>query len=354
MVVATHGRSFWILDDLTPLHQLREAVATEQAFLYAPRPTTRFRMYGRAFLKLPGIVNFKMTGPVTVAYRAEELPTGAIRERFLDAGQNPPDGVIIHYWLRDKPEEEVTLTILDADGNELRSFSSEGDDKPRVSKELGANRFVWDLRTARPTKLDDPGKSGPFAMMADEVAAPRVLQGEYQVRLKVGELELTERVQVLPDPRIPASRTDLRRQFELKSQIRDDISRVHEALNQLRRIRGQVEDWEKRLADDEQRKDVVELAGQVKEALSEVERELINVDADKPQPGAGRLKEKLAALSQMIDESDDAPTRGAVEVQALLGDQVESVQARLRNVIADDVGTLTRMLEETKLPLVGV
>jgi hypothetical protein len=289
-----------------------------------------------------------------VAFRAEELPTGAIREKFIDAGQNPPDGVIIHYWLREKPEGEVTLAILDADGVELRAFTSEGEDKPRVTKEAGANRFVWDLRTAKPTKLDDPGKAGPFAQMADDAAAPRVLPGEYQVRLKVGELELTEKVEVVGDPRIPATEVELRRQYELKSQIRDDVSRVHEALNQLRRIRAQVEDWEKRLADDEQRKEIVELAGQVKEALAEVERELINVDADKPQPGAGRLKEKLAALSMMIDESDDAPTRGALEVQAMLGDQVESVQARLRKVIADEVGKLTKLLESAKLPLVGV
>jgi photosystem II stability/assembly factor-like uncharacterized protein len=352
LVAATHGRSFWVLDDITSLHQLHDGLAAEGAHLFKPRDSVRFRHYGRAFGRTPGITNYKMTGPVTVAYRPIETATGALREQFLDAGNNPPDGVIIHYWLKEQPgeDDEVTLAILDNDGNEIRSYSSKSEDPPRVPVQAGANRFVWDLRYARPTKLDDPPKSDRFGAMMEEAAAPRALAGTYRVRLKVGDAELTESFKVVPDPRLPATAADLRKQFEMKLTIRDEISTVHDAINQVRRIKKQIEAWEERLKEDEDRKPVLETAAEVKEKLSNVEAELINVDADKPQPGFARLKEKLVALSVMIDESDDAPTRGAGEVFAQLADGVESVQAQLRQVVAEDVQALNRAFETAKVP----
>src|SRR5262249_39224466 len=124
MVVATHGRSFWILDDLTPLHQMREEIAVKSAHLFAPRDTVRYRLYGRAYdPKSKERINYKMTGPVTVAYRLVDTPDGRTAERFYDAGQNPPEGVIIHYWLKDA-RAPVQLEVFDAAGTRIRSFSS--------------------------------------------------------------------------------------------------------------------------------------------------------------------------------------------------------------------------------------
>jgi hypothetical protein len=354
LVAATHGRSFWILDDLSLLHQVEPGTESESVVLFAPRDTVRFRHYGRAFGVTPGITNYKMTGPTTVAYRPEETAMGTQREVFLDAGSNPPNGAIIHYWLKEAPSDdtEVTLAILDADGNEARSFSSKGEDTPRVPVRQGANRFVWDLRYAAPTKLDDPPKNDRRAQMLEAGTSPRAVPGEYQARLKVGDIELTQPLRIVPDPRLPIDDADLRQQFEMKLAIRDDISAVHEGLNQVRAIKKQVEAWEERLKDDPERENVVTAAGEVKEALMAVEGELTNLDADKPQPGVSRLKEKLAALSAMIDESDHAPTRGAREVHAMLGDQLEAVQARLRQTIADDVQKLIKTLESAKIPTI--
>ncbi|MDQ6909056.1 MAG: glycosyl hydrolase, partial [Chloroflexota bacterium] len=117
LVAATHGRSFWILDDITPLHQLHDGLTNEAARLFKPRDTVRYRMYSRAFdRKSPYFVNYKMTGPVTVAYKPTEAANGAKTEEFYDAGKNPPEGVIIHYFLKEKPTGVVKLSILDADG----------------------------------------------------------------------------------------------------------------------------------------------------------------------------------------------------------------------------------------------
>ncbi len=107
LIAATHGRSFWILDDLSPLYQLSDEVTGKAAHLFEPRATTRYKMYGRMvdFHNPKPDMNFLMVGPVTVGLDAVETPTGLYKPKFLDAGQNPPEGVILHYWLGSEPEE---------------------------------------------------------------------------------------------------------------------------------------------------------------------------------------------------------------------------------------------------------
>jgi hypothetical protein len=132
LVAATHGRSFWILDDLSPLHQIADAVATSDAHLFAPRRSVRWRAY-RGHGVNPGPnreVAYRMAGPIGYGYRQVQTPTGEKDERKLDAGENPPNGVIVHYWLREAPAGDLVLAFLDADGREIRSFTSKWEPAP--------------------------------------------------------------------------------------------------------------------------------------------------------------------------------------------------------------------------------
>ena len=361
LLAATHGRSFWVLDDLTPLHQIAADVAGEQPVqLFAPRDTIRYRYYDRTGFnpQTPGYTTYKINGPVTVAYRVTEMPGGGKTQSLLDAGKNPPNGVIIHYAFAEKPEGEVTLAILDAAGNVVRSYSSTDENGTRVPAEAGANRFVWDYRCAKPTALDadkqdEKKKADPFARMMEEGAAPRALPGEYQVRLTAGDTMLTQRFTLLADPRLPVTEADLRAQFELKSAIRDRLDEVHIALNTLRRLRGQIEGWEGRVKGVAGGERLTEAAKSLKDTLTAIEGELINVNADKPQPGASALKEKLATLSGMIDESDDAPTQGAREVYTLLSEQVSVAREKLQRVMDEDVKSFNDLVRSLELPPVG-
>jgi hypothetical protein len=311
-------------------------------------------VYGRAFgRKSAGYLNYKMTGPVTVAYRQGEDASGNKTEEFLDAGQNPPTGVIVHYTLGEEPEGEVKLEFLDAGGQVIRSFTSAEEEPPRVPKRAGANRFVWDLRYARPTKLDEPPSRDPMAQQQEAGAAPRALPGDYQVRLTVGDSALTAPFTILPDPRLGATADDLRAQFDLKLAIRDQLSAVHEAVNELHRLRKQVESWEGRAPDGDAGQRLKEAAAALKERLAALERELLVVEPDKPLPGPARLKEKLTTLSTMIDESDDPPTQGAREVFALLGSQVEARRAELRQLVAEEVGRFNELVRAAGIPPVG-
>jgi photosystem II stability/assembly factor-like uncharacterized protein len=361
LVVATHGRSFWILDDITPLHQMADT--REPVTLFKPRDTPRYRFYDEAEEEgAPGYLDYLMTGPVTLAFRHSEDTFGAKTRKLLDGGQNPPAGVIFHYALADKPEGDVTLTILDAEGNTIRAFSSAADVGARLPAEVGANRFVWDFRYEPPTALenDKPEKQDQKAKAEAYNAllalAARALPGEYEARLTVGDVSVSQRFAILADPRLMVTPEDLRGQFDLRRGIRDQVDGVHRLVNQIRRLRKQVESWEERAkAGDgqESHKNLIEAATTLKEKLTALEDELINPNTDKPQPGPAQPKEKLATLSAMVDESDDAPTQGALEVYALLSEQVGSVQRRVQELLDGDVAAFNELVRTTGLPAVG-
>src|SRR5262249_24107593 len=126
MVVATHGRSFWILDDVTPLHRMADAGKPSRITLFPPRQTPRFFTYGTFWMggKPDQYTHYTWAGPVGGAFREIARPDGTTRREYLDIGENPPMGAVITYYLPEKPEGDITLTFLDGDGKEIKSFTS--------------------------------------------------------------------------------------------------------------------------------------------------------------------------------------------------------------------------------------
>jgi photosystem II stability/assembly factor-like uncharacterized protein len=355
LIAATHGRSFWILDDLSPLYQISDATAQEVVRLFKPRDTVRFRRYGEAMsAQLPGYVDYKIAGPVTVAYRQGEAASGAKTEEYLDAGKNSPDGIVVHYSFKDTPEKPITLRFLDAGGTVVRSFTSDAEEPPRAPARPGANRFVWDLRYERPTKLENGGGArDTYAQEAEAATAPRAAPGTYQVQLIVGDATLTESFVILKDARLTVTESDLAAQFELKLAIRDRLSEVHATINQIRRMRKQIEGWEERAPTGEGHERLKGAASALKDQLKGVEGALVNLDADTPKGGTSKLKEKLTALSELIDESDDGPTQGAHELFARLDEQVAAERARLQRLMDEDVRAFNELVRASDIPPIG-
>jgi hypothetical protein len=304
-----------------------------------------------------------------VSFMPTEAASGAKTKAMLDAGQNPPSGVVVHYWLSEKPNDGVTLTFLDEAGTEIRSYATrkekqpaeaeepastgetqqesaveevatalaepEPEEGPWAPAEAGMNRFVWDGSYPKPPKLI---KRKPMRARDEELeasVAPKAMPGAYRVRLTVGDTSQTHAFRILVDPRLTVSEQDLKAQFDLRLAIRDRVAEVHDALNQIQRVRDQVEHWEERLKDHASAQGVKDSGKALKDRLTEVERELMNLDADKPRPGGTRIKEKLQALSAMVAESEHAPTRGASEVYELLRAQVEEQRRKLSQVLAE-------------------
>ncbi len=371
LVAATHGRAFWILDDVTPLRQVSEQLQSADVYLFRPRSTIRF-MTAWGFTRTPTSGKFyPMFGGKMVTTRREQKPGGEPVSRNLDAGQNPPRGVMVTYYLKQKPDGEVKLTFLDAQGNEVKTFSSKRDQEqstdpeetpvarskekdkekekkePRVSKEAGANRFVWDMRYPEASKVD--GYVAAESALVGPVAPP----GTYQVRLTVADQAYSEPFEIYKDPRVTATQADLEAQFALRLKIRDKLSETHDAINMLRNIRRQVESWEQLTEKREDHEVILRLGGTVKEKLTAIEDELVQAKAKSRQDTLNfpaKLNAKLATLGAVIAGADAAPTRQAYELFDDLVARIDVQLRKLQEVIDVDVAAFNSLMRESDIP----
>ncbi|MCX7624371.1 MAG: glycosyl hydrolase [Thermomicrobium sp.] len=357
LVVATHGRSFWILDDLTPLRQFDAAALDGPAYLFAPRPTVRFKTYPGFGSEVPNAVSYRWAGPIVYAALVTERPTGVREALPLDAGQNPPDGAIVTYYLAEEPAE-VTLTILDAEGRELRRFSSEkpadphpdiSDEKkpslpPRLEKTPGFHRFVWDLRIegARRVIGDKPYE--------EYLVGPRVVPGRYQLRLTVGERSWTQPLEILRDPRLSVSQEDLERQYDLLLRIRDKVSEAHDTINRLRDARRQLVEWRERLEAAGADAALLDRVRSMVERLGTLVDELLEPRMDDPRQFPPRAPARLAMLQSFVDSADDRPTAGEEAVFAELAAEIDGILARARQVLEEELPGLARELSAAGAP----
>lgn len=339
LVIATHGRAFWILDDLTPLHQLRPEVEQSQVYLFVPRaacrpfPTLRPRRpagRGKNYVQAAG----------TVMTFVERTSPDGLRERiYLDAGQNPPEGVVVHYYLREKPPGDFTLTFSDESGRVLRAFSRMADD--RLPSRLGMNRFEWDLRVQ--------GVEGP----AVSLSGPVVVPGTYRVELKVGAHIQMQEFEVSQDHRVAVTQADLEAQFALLTQIRVKAAEVNEAVDRVRRVRAQVEEWEERSRRSQGSDAILAAGSEVKRRLGAIEAELIPVMGPNPQqPPPTRLGAKLASLTSVVASADAVPTTQSYEVFREVSGRIDDRLSALKQVVWGDLADFTRLLVDAGVPVI--
>jgi photosystem II stability/assembly factor-like uncharacterized protein len=338
VVVGTHGRSFWILDNITPLRQFSPEVAAAAAHLFAPQLTYRVRRNNNTDTPLP-----------------PEEP----------AGQNPPDGAIIDYWLKTAASAPVTLEIVDASGRVIRHVSSVDKPEPVNAKELnvptywvrpartlsaapGMHRFLWDLTYPAPDVL---GHDYPIsAIFHDTPRYPlgaAVLPGQYKVVLTVGGKTFSQLLTVRIDPRVKTSAEDLGRQFELDRKIADALHKDYEALQQVRSLRSQLKS----------------LAGHAALAKTAAELEAKAAPLEGEEGGYGtrylstpegrslsRLNSGLSTLVSALDTADAAPTTQQsamfVELEKALEEQL-SAWGQLKS---KDIPELNEQLKKVGLP----
>jgi hypothetical protein len=280
---------------------------------------------------------------------------------FIDAGKNPPDGVIVSYYLGQKPEGEVTLSVLDAQGQRVKRFSSEAVNnqlsaaapkEPRVPIEVGLNRFVWNLRY--PDARGVPGDATTERSLTGPLAPP----GTYQVQLSVGGQTYTAAFELRQDPRVTATQADFEAQFDLLLRIRDKLSETHDAINQLRSIRQQVEDWVRRaekVPNGQATEAVGGAATGIKEKLTAIEEELIQSRAHVQQDQLNfpsRLNAKLSALTSVVASADGAPTQQSYDVFRDLSARIDQQLMQLQQVIDADVAAFNELIRTSGIPAI--
>jgi photosystem II stability/assembly factor-like uncharacterized protein len=366
LVVATHGRAFWILDDISPLEQYNDSIPQQEAHLFTPEVTSHTVFRGSFFAEQGNV------------------------------GKNPPGGAVIYYWLKTslKPEKKatptpggegsvtsaeaakneaekneppkITLEILDSSGKTIRKFPKKkeeggGDEEEdffgrgsgggNLPADAGLNRFVWDLRYEGATEV-------PHApLWGGNVNGPVALPGKYQVRLTVLGKSYTAPLEIVRDTRLPATDADLAKQFDLLLKIRDKVTETDDTILQIRELREQIKVVDKRVGNDSRDKAVTDAGKALNKKMSEVEEVLIQTKSKSGQDVLNypvRLNNHFVALSGVVGSADSAPTQQSYEVFDMLTNQLNEQLAKWKEIVSTDVPAYNNLVKQQEVPALKV
>jgi photosystem II stability/assembly factor-like uncharacterized protein len=379
LVLGTHGRSFWILDDLAPLRQRARDLASERAHLFTPKPTVRYRV-DMGFPQPPKFgKNYRMTGATMVTYRQTDKPSGEKVPQNIDAGANPLPGVPLQYWLREKGKE-AKLAFLDGRGRLIREFKSAPPEEsakdakkeepqqaarqstaqppqskePKVAIAAGLNRFVWNMRHPDATKIE--GEGGTWEAFENQLVGPQVAPGTYRARLAVDGQTLETEFEIRKDPRVASSQADLDAQFALAMKTSQKLSQTHEAINGIRNLKKQLDLWDARAKEKGGESRLLAASGSLRRKASAIEEALVQVKAKSRQDTLNypaKLNAKLAGLLGSIGGADFAPTKGMQDVYDDLARRVDAQLAKWDALVASDIPAFDKLVRSSSVPAVG-
>jgi len=329
LVLGTHGRSLWVLDDLTPIREMTKQLIAKDVHLLNAQDASRYR-----------------------AHRSVAAP---------GAGENPPLGATIHYYLKEKPTATLTLDILDARGARVNQLSSKADpddaateeeagprSRPRktvLSTEPGVNRVTWNLTYAGPTAI-----KGAMSWPGASPVGPMVNPGTYTLKLTAAGKTLETTLVVKADPRSQVLPSDLDEQLKLALSTRDHITHLSRIVKQIRSLQQQISARNDLLKDNSKAELLVKLGKELIGKLDALEAKLHNPKAEVmydllAHRGGAKLYSQLNQVLAALMGSDGAPTQGVREMYAEHEKELKQLEGELNGLIAGDVGKLNEMAE---------
>ncbi|HLX13289.1 MAG TPA: glycosyl hydrolase, partial [Bacteroidota bacterium] len=334
LIVATHGRAFWILDDLTPIYQLNDKVVADEVHLFKPRDT----------------------------YRIE---AGSFERPGMAVGSNPPSGALIYYYFKNKPKakDSVKVDILDSKGTLVKSFAgkstkddapkddneSDDNENPTAPADSGMNRFIWNMHYPDAVKV--PGA----IMWAGTTDGPLAVPGTYQVRLTVAGKSWTEPFELKVDPRITTSQADLQEQFDFLIKIRDKVTEADETVNNIRDIKKQTGDFVKKLDKQPYKKTVADSSKSLNDKLTKIENEIIQTKIKADEDALNfpiKLNDKIAGLIGVVSSADTKPTKQSYDVYTELSAQLDAQIAKYKKVLETDLPAFDETVKKLDIPAV--
>jgi hypothetical protein len=344
LIAATQGRGFWILDDLSVLHQITDRIEGSAAHLYSPRPAIR----------------------LSVSERDDEP---------VSAGTNPHPGVSFYYSLAAEPatETEVSLAVFAGDDDEAiwtwtrKPAPSDEDDEEEdsgpnappdtevLTTDTGLNRHVWDLIYPGMDRFDD------LIMWADMKTGPTAVPGAYRARLTVGDQAQDVKFDVVPDPRSSTSPADYAAQFNFIMESRVLLSRAHNEIARVRQLRTQLEALQARLEADGEDPDnpsplgleiiaLTETIDSIEEALYQTQNESRQDPLNYPI----RLNNKLTSLMRIVAVGDSRPTTQAEQVKSELGFAIETQLDGLQVVWDERLPSLNNLIKDRGINMIAI
>ena len=348
LVVATHGRSFWILDDVSQVHQMADGVPADAPHLFTPRTTVRTPPHlFSEFWGSPGGKNYHVTIGQNATFYLDVEETGHKVKRVLDSGEDLRAGVRVAYVLPEAPAGPVTLTVADAAGSVLDSFHSDipadEDDRDGLycTAVAGMNEFWWPMRHADGEKMVDTD-------FHSRPGGPLAVPGTYTVTIEVGDWSESRSFDLVKDPRVDTSQEDLVEQRDLLLEIRDKLSELVVGVNACRSIAKQLGVWKERLAGTEP--DLLADIDAMVDRFAAIEAELVQKELTTPGDTLNyRLKlfEKLGDLVPIVSSADARPTVQSREVFAKLGGQIDEQLGRLAELRSGALADLNGQLGAT-------
>ncbi|MGZ4805383.1 MAG: WD40/YVTN/BNR-like repeat-containing protein, partial [Ilumatobacteraceae bacterium] len=358
LVVATHGRSFLILDDLTPLHQMHDGLFAASRYLLEPRDAVRTPPHiAAAWGGTPGGKNYHVTSGQNATFYVEELETGHVRKRVIDAGDDLERGVRIMYFLEEAAVGEASLTISDADGQRIEKHSSliptEKKDREGlyITAIAGMNSFQWPMTYPE-------GKKMVESEFHKRPAGPLAKPGAYSATLTVGDWSMTQSFELLRDPRVSTSDADFAEQFDFLIQIRDKLSEIVTGVNTIRSLKRQLAEWAKRLSVSEVAASTAIAATKVLGDQPEaIENELAQVEFTSEGDTLNyreKLFEKLMDLPPVVASADTRPTTQSYAVYRKLAGQADEQLSALNALIDGDLAQFNGQLGELGVSIIGI
>lgn len=316
LIAATQGRAFWLIDDLTPLHQLNEQVAKSDFHLYKP------------------IASYRMDG-------------GSFRRPSSTEGTNHPGGVSFHFYLKDKPADsvEVKLSLMEADGTLIREYSSKAKENSEKLADLkaGGNIFNWNMRYPDAKRFDG------MIFWAAGTTGPKAIPGRYKAKLSVGKKSMETEFEILKDPRSEATLEDLREQFNFLIAIRDKVSEAHQTILDIRNIRRQLAHFKELWKENPAMKPLMEKANEIEKSIGEIENELYqtkNRSNQDPLNFPIKLTNKLAHIGSLSGQGDNPPTKQAKEVKEEMSKKIDGELSKFRTIRDSQLPEFNRQVRE--------
>ncbi len=340
LIVGTHGRSFWILDDIAPLRQLTAEVAKSGAYLFRSQTAYRIRWNRNTDTPLP-----------------PEIP----------AGKNPPDGAIIDYYLHEAASGPMTLAILDSRGAIVRRYSSADQAEPIdknlnvptywvrptqiLSAEAGMHRFVWDMHYEPPASLTHGYPIS--AIYRDTPRLPsgaKALPGNYQVKLTVNGKTITQPLVVRMDPRVKTPPAGLAQQFTLERGITKGMDADFAALKQVQSLRAELKDRKSRAGDGEIAAAIAALDQEAAALEGASETSVFGLPPRGAQrEGLARLNLEWGELLRVVDSADAAPTTQVVTTYVDLQRTLRTLLSECNKLLTRGVAALNVRLKKANL-----
>jgi hypothetical protein len=318
LIVATQGRSFWVLDDLSMIQQYDENLVSKEHFIADINPTFLYDGYQNKFA--------------------------------TNAGMNPPNGVVINYYLKNiSDSSNVAIKILDKNKKLIKSFTSKAaDKKDKIDAEQGMNQFVWDTYYPAADKADD------MILWNGPAGGPRAAPGKYFIELKIGKDSISKEFELKANPVYKCSQADYEAQFDFLIQVRDKFTEVQTTIKEIREIRRQMNDFANRQGKDYP-KEIKTLADTIQKKMTKIEEALYQTKLKSSQDILNypmRLNDRISALYNYASSGNNAPAKQVKEAYVELSNLADIEINQWKAILNTEVVELNSKIKEMSLPVI--